>query len=615
MSAPDTMIVEVPPGAGFAATNPTNVCVFAGCSSAGPLANSTQCNAQSFGAGQYTAIPGTYGCGPLSRKASYIAAKDGAPCLVIRLPATPRNASVSPLVNTLGGSSTIMPVVTGTPLDGFDVVIKVTVGGTLGTGPVDYQYSLDGGQTWSTTILMATALTITTGSAFTTATGLTVSFGGSGKIASTNDLVTFWCRSASASILPQTVTANVASTATYALSGTPSDSYQVVLQWITGGTVGTSGASYRISLDGGLSWQATTQLGTATTIVIADDTAGNSTGITVTLTSTQIITAADVVAFGTTAPEFQFSDLQTALNNLRAANNFQWSFLGALGPMSATDSGSLDSLLTGWATGTRRTFAITETRGRSSYETVAAWRTRVLADFANYSSTRVFPAAGGSQVTDPVTGRSNRRTAALQYLARLIYYPMDVDPGQVDLGPLTSDVTIFDVNGNPVDYDARTDSSLYDFGFLTLRSWEGMAGVYPTGGVCIAPSGQINLIAYRRILNAVEDALQAQMRLEVIASFRQWTATNAKLPYLAGDVYEADARAIERRLSFAVTAAVVTPGYVSSATVKLQRTPVPISGGKWKLIAKGKVVALGYIYGFEADVGIISASLDAALTQ
>ena len=58
MAAPNVVVVEIPPGAGFTASNPTNICVFLGCSSAGPLASPSNCaNAQLFGAGQYTATP------------------------------------------------------------------------------------------------------------------------------------------------------------------------------------------------------------------------------------------------------------------------------------------------------------------------------------------------------------------------------------------------------------------------------------------------------------------------------------------------------------------------------------------------------------------------------
>ena len=619
MSAPDSNIVEVAPGAGFTASNPGNIPVFCGVALGGPMAEASNCNAQPFSPRSQASIASMYLAGPLARKAAYMSAK-GVQCLCIRLPATARAASVSALANTLGGSSTITPTVTGTPLDGFDTQIKWIAGGNVGTAGASYQYSLDGGQTWSVTIALGTSLTITTGAAFTTATGLTVALGGSGKVISVNDLITFWCRAASAAILPQTVTANVASTAVYALSGSPTDAYGVQIQWLTGTTsIGTvTGASYRYSLDGGQTWSVTYNLALGTSFTLADDVYGNGTGLTVTLTSAQIITAGDLVVFGTTAPEFAFSDLQTALTNLRAAGIFVWSFIGALGPMTATDGGSLDSLLTGWATGTRRTWAIVETRARSSWETVAAYRTRILTEWigGGFASTRVFPAVMGSYTTDPITARVQRKTCALHYLARLATYSISTDPGQVSLGNLSADVNLGDpVTGAPVEYDARTDSSLFDAGFLTLRTFEGWPGVYPTGGVLIPPAGQINLIAYRRVLDAVENAIQIQMRLEMLAKFRMWPSMPApKAPYNAGDVYEADARAIEARLNYAGRSAVVATGDASAVTVTLQRTPLPIAGGKKKLVCKVKVTALDYIYGFEADVGIVDPALDALLT-
>ena len=618
MSVPDANIVESPPGAGFAPSNPRNVPVYFGCAQNGTLATPTNCNAQSFGVGQHASIQSTYAAGPLARKAVYTQAKDGVPCLCIRLPKSARVAFTSPLTNTLNGGSTIIPGVSGTPLDGFDFQVVFTVGGTTGITGGMYKTSQDGGATFSSPAALGTALTfVLPGS------GLTVALGGSGKVFNIGDTIAFWTRPASAAILPVSITADGGSTCTYTPSGSPEDGYQVQIRWATGTTnVGTvTGAAYYVSLDGGLTWGPLTYLGTATSITIYDGYVGTTptpSGIVVALFATGIITAGDLVAFGTTAPEFSYADLQTAWTNLRATA-FVWSFGVALSPMVAADGASLDSLLVGWALGTRRTFAIVETRGRGTYESVSAWEARILAEWITgqgFGSTRVFPAAGASPVADPITARRNVRTALVHYVGRFAFYPISTDPGEVDLGPLTSDVTLVDPNGNPAQYDARTSSALFDAGFLTLRTWEGWPGVYPTGGVLIPPPGQINLVAYRRVLDALEDAVQGQMRLEMLRSFRIWPSTPApKTPYLAGDIYEADARAIQRRLNAVAFSAVVATGDASAVQVVLQRTPVAIAGGRKKLVAKYKLTPLDYIYGFEGDVQLVDPALDALLSK
>lgn len=70
-------------------------------------------------------------------------------------------------VTTVGGYGTIdVTGVTGTsvasnhtatePYDDFDVVVTITLGGTVGTGPISYTYSLDGGKTTSVATSLGT---------------------------------------------------------------------------------------------------------------------------------------------------------------------------------------------------------------------------------------------------------------------------------------------------------------------------------------------------------------------------------------------------------------------------------------------------------------------------
>ena len=235
---------------------------------------------------------------------------------------------------------------------------------------------------------LATAFTITPGSAFATTTGLTVSLGGSGKVVEherPRHLLVLGPHRPRSS--PRTLVANGSSTATYVLSGTPNDGYLVQLKWVTGGTVGTQGASYQISLDGGQHVrrrrpQARDGHDHRHPRRQDEPFDGDHRHP---LTSAQIITAGDLLAFGTTAPEFAYSDLQTLITNLRGTP-LVWSFIGALRAHGCLRCGiAPDSLLTGWATGTRRTWAIIEAQGKSTTETVAAGRARIQTEWASFT--------------------------------------------------------------------------------------------------------------------------------------------------------------------------------------------------------------------------------------
>ncbi|KYG11412.1 hypothetical protein BE21_57520 [Sorangium cellulosum] len=78
-----------------------------------------------------------------------------------------------------------------------------------------------------------------------------------------------------------------------AVTGTPTDSYHVIVDFPTGGTTGIAGIMYRVSLDGGETYTSATALGTGLTI------APSGTGLTITLVTGQAITSDDYFSFYT----------------------------------------------------------------------------------------------------------------------------------------------------------------------------------------------------------------------------------------------------------------------------------------------------------------------------
>lgn len=604
MPAPESLVVEVKPAGGFSAIRPRGIPVFLFCSSTGPT------TPQSFGARQHTAMAATYGAGAV-RKACYVAARTNSSCVAIRVPATSRAASATTPVVTKNGSSTFTSTLTGPASDGADVVIAFPTGGTTGTAGAAYKVSTDGGASFGASTPLNTSTSITV-------RGVSVALG-SAKVITAGDTIAWFQRAASASILTQTTTrakaATTPSTATYTLSGTPVDAYRARWEWLKGGTQGTAGATFRYCLDwDGVSGTFTpeTDIGTASTVTLKDGT--EDSGLVMTVGS-GTIDANDLLTANTTAPEPQWSDVSAALDTLRSSN-FVWSFLVVCAPLSAADAASLDSKLTGWASGSRRAWALCETRDRETDETLAGWRTRLLADFVSFTSTRAFPAAGHAPAADPITGRRDRRNCLIDYAERLIAVSkISTDPGMVSLGPLPAS-RVLHVNGVQIEHDARNDSALFDRGFLTLRTWEDeqYPGTYPTGGVCMGAAGDFQLVAIRRVADAFEDALQSQARAELLRTFDRWTAAQlrrSKGNLKVGDIYEAHARGIEGRLYRAGEEAVVNTGDASGVTVVLNRTPVNMGGGKLGLKWSGKFTALGYLYNMTGEAGLADPTYEA----
>jgi hypothetical protein len=82
------------------------------------------------------------------------------------------------------------------------------------------------------------------------------------------------------------------STWTSTLSGTPTDGLDVVINFIVGGTTGSSGITYQVSTDGGNSFGSTQNLASATSITVG--------GVSIALGSGHVVTAGDSAAWWTT---------------------------------------------------------------------------------------------------------------------------------------------------------------------------------------------------------------------------------------------------------------------------------------------------------------------------
>ena len=124
-----------------------------------------------------------YGYGPAVEAAAYILQETGVPVLFCRL----EEATAGSVdLDTAGITGTSVLTITGTPLDSYEGLFEVPVGGTIGTAGIKIRYSLDNGRTWHGPYALGTATTFPLPN-----TGLTLNFAAGTLVA--DDAATFAC--------------------------------------------------------------------------------------------------------------------------------------------------------------------------------------------------------------------------------------------------------------------------------------------------------------------------------------------------------------------------------------------------------------------------------------
>ena len=103
-----------------------------------------------------------FGVGPGVEAAALHIERTGRPVVFVRADTSVDGAAGTVNDDLVAGTSVITAdTATVKPLDDYEVVFQVTLGGTIGTGPISFRTSLDGGRTWSPTTALGTANTYT----------------------------------------------------------------------------------------------------------------------------------------------------------------------------------------------------------------------------------------------------------------------------------------------------------------------------------------------------------------------------------------------------------------------------------------------------------------------
>lgn len=108
------------------------------------------------------------GVGPVVSAAAHHISVTGQPCAVIRIDPAQVTAGTLGAITKVGGhAGPTISDSSSAPLDSGDLLVEIVLGGAVATAT--FRYSLDGGETWSATILTAATVALT-------GTGITLAF-------------------------------------------------------------------------------------------------------------------------------------------------------------------------------------------------------------------------------------------------------------------------------------------------------------------------------------------------------------------------------------------------------------------------------------------------------
>lgn len=287
-------------------------------------------------------------------------------------------------------------------------------------------------------------------------------------------------------------------------SNAPLDEVDLVIWFTVGGTIATAGIKYRVSFDGGTSFGALKELGTATALVIAelDAWAVNFAAGT--------ITANSLLRVRTEAPIWSAGELTTALTSLRNWVG-TWSLAYIVGDMTATAFDAIETAFAGMRAAGKEKQWFGAFRRALVGETAAEYKLAFDTALGAKSTTYGTVSAGEIAYVSTATGDECVRPAFHVAFAREAQLRISGNAAEIDLGPLPGRIT--DLNGNPWLHDESVSPGLDDSRAYVLTSQEGYPGVHVNRPrLFSSETSDFQLVPHRRVMNRAKTVLRAYLK-------------------------------------------------------------------------------------------------------
>lgn len=361
------------------------------------------------------------------------------------------------------------------------------------------------------------------------------------------------------------------------------DDYYVFVKIVTGGTRGTSGWTFQLSLDAGRNFGPVILPGTATTYAIPN------TGITLAF-GVGTFVATDTFKFGTTGPSISTANIQTALNTFQASQyaingigsiHIVGSTLATVGTqqgMSGANATTIDGFMTTLANGYVFSRAIISARDSiqpTAYggagETDATWTAAIALDYSAVSAKRICACAGyynmPSAFPNSAAGTPRyRRPLAWALAARQVAIPPQRHAGRVRDGALTQ--IAVDPSNDPKDgfnyHDERTAPGLDAARFTSATTRFGNPGYFIKNPNLMSPSGSDFTILPRGIVMDVACDIVHESGEEEINDDVRLNPS--------GTLYINDALTIQNSIQAALDDNMLATSEISGSTVVVDQT-------------------------------------------
>lgn len=378
-----------------------------------------------------------------------------------------------------------------------------------------------------------------------------------------------------------TITQSATGPALTATGSEPDDSYELRVEVLIAGEVGT--AEFRYSLDGGDTWSPA--IATAATYEIPDS------GITLQFPAGTYVEG-EVYSATCTAPAFDTSGLASAMDAALAATQ-QWRLLhvvgyAATGADSATMAATVASKMTQARTQRRYAYAVLEAADDTDAHLITA--------FASFVSDRVMVCAGFEELVSAVDARIYKRPAAWPIVARIMRLAVSRDVGAVADGALDASVV-------SLYRDERKTEGLDAARFATLRTFAGRPGFYVTAGKMMAAPGS----DFRHHTNRQVMDVACQVAYN---GLHEWVNIDLLIDD-DGNIDEGEARRIEKKVLGRLRTALLSPVPPDASDVSfvLKRDGNLLSTET--LSAKTRVRPKGYARFIENEIGFSNPALEA----
>lgn len=297
------------------------------------------------------------------------------------------------------------------------------------------------------------------------------------------------------------VTSNTAGDHTGAASGNPTDSYDIKIEIVTGGALGTAVAKY--SFDGGdtYSEKITVPADGALSLGI--------TGVTLTISGTGDLTAGDKFEFTTTAPSASTAVVLAAITEVLDTYRGKFEFITVIGPSSASFWTSVDLLMAEEWNKHNPIFAVLES-SLIDAGTISADVASLIAEADGFSSRYVVVTSGQAEMVN-VLGESLERPMGGSVSGILSKGKVSDSIGVLrdDFGKIRPAISLL-----PSGITESDATLLNDAGFTVPKKYEGYPGFFfNNGNIMSAPGDPFNDVEKIRVAGKM-------MRLMRVAALR-----------------------------------------------------------------------------------------------